>query len=98
MTNFPVWHLYHCPCAAKAYLRIFVKNNVTASSVLVQMVQLDLHKEFDIDFQFRFVEFSLENSILINCKKDLISHFIFLILYWTLFVVFIIISGDILAL
>ena len=76
MTILSVWRLYHYPCVASTCLRIFVQNNVTTSGVLNQMVQLDLHKDFDLSRQFSYDEFPLENNILISCKKGLISHFI----------------------
>ena len=74
--NFPLWRLYHFPCAASACLRVFVQKNITTSGVLVVMIQMNLHEDYDLSHQFSFDEFPLANSILISCKKGLVSHFI----------------------
>ena len=76
MANFVVCRLYHFPCAASACLKLFVQNNVAISGVLIEMIPMDLHEDYDLACGFSFDEFLLENSLLISCRKDLISHFI----------------------
>ena len=46
------------------------------SGVLIDATQIDLVEDYDLAMQFSYVEFPLENAMLLSCKKDLTSHFI----------------------
>ena len=40
------------------------------------MIQIDLNEDYDLACRFSFDQFPLENSLLVTCRKDLITHFV----------------------